>query len=62
MELEENDVFFEAVDKLRPGLGATSFPTFRFDPGMEYKNIRGHAGIGQENGTGGGGPNKDDNY
>ncbi|KAK9743637.1 hypothetical protein QE152_g8417 [Popillia japonica] len=37
------------------------FVLMQFDPGLEYKNIRGRAGTGQGSGTGGGGSNKDDN-
>ncbi|GJQ74711.1 hypothetical protein Trydic_g21562 [Trypoxylus dichotomus] len=37
------------------------FVLMQFDPGLEYKNIRGRGGTGQGSGTGGGGSNKDDN-
>ncbi|XP_022906949.2 calcium-activated potassium channel slowpoke isoform X2 [Onthophagus taurus] len=37
------------------------FVLMQFDPGLEYKNIRGRTGTGQGGGTGGGGTNKDDN-
>lgn len=33
----------------------------QFDPGLEYKQVRGRNGTGQGSGTGGGGSNKDDN-
>lgn len=33
----------------------------QFDPGLEYKPMRGRGGGGQGSGTGGGGTNKDDN-
>lgn len=33
----------------------------QFDPGLEYKQVRGRAGTGQGSGTGGGGTNKDEN-
>lgn len=33
----------------------------QFDPGLEYKQVRGRNATGQGSGTGGGGSNKDDN-
>lgn len=34
----------------------------QFDPGLEYKQVRGgRTGTGQGSGTGGGGTNKDEN-
>ncbi|EEZ97457.2 Calcium-activated potassium channel slowpoke-like Protein [Tribolium castaneum] len=37
------------------------FVLMQFDPGLEYKQVRGRGGTGQGSGTGGGGTNKDDN-
>jgi potassium large conductance calcium-activated channel subfamily M alpha protein 1 len=37
------------------------FVLMQFDPGLEYKQVRGRTGTGQGSGTGGGGTNKDDN-
>lgn len=37
------------------------FVLMQFDPGLEYKQVKGRTGIGQGSGTGGGGSNKDDN-
>lgn len=37
------------------------FVLMQFDPGLEYKNIRGRGITNQGSGTGGGGSNKDDN-
>lgn len=37
------------------------FVLMQFDPGLEYKQVRGKSGTGQGSGTGGGGSNKDDN-
>ncbi|XP_045467538.1 calcium-activated potassium channel slowpoke [Harmonia axyridis] len=37
------------------------FVLMQFDPGLEYKQVRGRAATGQGSGTGGGGTNKDDN-
>lgn len=36
------------------------FVLMQFDPGLEYKQVRGRK-TGQGSGTGGGGSNKDDN-
>lgn len=37
------------------------FVLMQFDPGLEYKQVRGRTGTGQGGGTGGGGTNKDEN-
>ncbi|XP_018573844.1 calcium-activated potassium channel slowpoke isoform X3 [Anoplophora glabripennis] len=37
------------------------FVLMQFDPGLEYKQVRGRTGTGQGSGTGGGGTNKDEN-
>nr|CAH7726987.1 unnamed protein product [Callosobruchus chinensis] len=37
------------------------FVLMQFDPGLEYKQVRGRSGTGQGSGTGGGGTNKDEN-
>ncbi|CAG9823818.1 unnamed protein product [Phaedon cochleariae] len=37
------------------------FVLMQFDPGLEYKQVKGKAGTGQGSGTGGGGTNKDEN-
>lgn len=37
------------------------FVLMQFDPGLEYKQVRGRTGAGQGGGTGGGGTNKDEN-
>ncbi|KAG5873868.1 Calcium-activated potassium channel slowpoke [Gonioctena quinquepunctata] len=37
------------------------FVLMQFDPGLEYKQVRGKAAVGQGSGTGGGGTNKDEN-
>ncbi|XP_026468052.1 calcium-activated potassium channel slowpoke [Ctenocephalides felis] len=37
------------------------FVLMQFDPGLEYKPVRGRGATGQGSGTGGGGSNKDDN-